>query len=140
MRKLLLVPALLCAVLFSGCSGNVSVRDAITAATATITNPVDTVEIYRVKNAYAAALTAADNYRTYCWSKPYSALMADPVAKPVCQSRRQVVRSMQDAQRKAAAAIAAAEKFMRDFPTLSAANAIGVASSAVAAFRSVSGA
>lgn len=135
MKRILLLPTLLLALAVSACGPGSKVGDLLTAATTTITNPVDAVDIYRVKNVYAASLDLMVKYREFCWSKPYAALMADPVAKPTCQSRRAAVRAMQSAQVNAHAAIAAAEDFVRNNPTLNAATAIAAAWSAVTTFQ-----
>lgn len=110
--------------------------DAVRVLTTTITNPVGDTDIYRVRNAYAATLELAVEYRRYCWSQPYAVLMADPVAKPVCERRRAVVRAFQRARGNASAALAAAEIFIMENPTLSAATAVSAAWKAVADFKS----
>lgn len=127
---------ILCAVALSlgGCAGT-KVGDLLQTVTTTITNPVGVTDIYRVKNAYAAALELVVEYRRYCWSKPYAALMADPVSKPVCERRRAVVRVAQSARRNARGAINAAEIFVANNPTLNAATAIDAAWKAVTDFQ-----
>lgn len=112
------------------------VSKATTALTTTITNPLGPVDVYRVKNAYAASLQLSADYRTYCWSKPYAAIVADPISKPVCENRRAVVRAMQAASLKASGAIRAAEKFIRDNPTGNAVSYVSAAWDAVQSFRS----
>lgn len=106
------------------------------AGCATIGNPIGPVDIWRVKNTYAAALELADEYRTYCWARPFTVLMADPIAGPLCRSRRAVVRKFQDAQFTASAAVITADRFVQDNPTISAASAIGAAWKAVSDFKS----
>lgn len=133
MKKLILVVALSLAL--AGCGAGTKVGQIIDAATTTVTNPVDAVQIYRVKNVYAVSLELMAKYREYCWSKPYAVLMADPVAKPTCQSRRPAVRAMQAAQINARKAIDAAEDFARNYPSLNAATVISVAWEAVTAFQ-----
>lgn len=113
------------------------VADFGSAITQTIVNPVKEVDIYRVKNLYAATLELFVQYRAYCWSRPYAVLMADPIAKPLCENRRAVVRSVQKERPKVSAAIRTAENFVRDNPTLSATNAIGAAWTAVNDFKSL---
>jgi hypothetical protein len=132
MKRILLLPLMLLALSVSACGtiGNIA-----NIATTTVTNPVDAVDIYRLKNTYAASLELMVKYREYCWSKPYAALMADPVAKPTCQSRRPAVRAMQSAQLNARKAVVAAEDFARNYPTLNAATAIAAAWSAVTTFQ-----
>lgn len=134
MKRILLLPVFLLSLALAGCAGT-NVGDFLTAATSTVTNPVSAVDIYRVKNVYAASLQIMVKYREFCWSKPYAALMADPVAKPTCQNRRAAVRVMQTAQIDAHNAISAAETFVRNNPTLNAATAISAAWTAVTAFQ-----
>ncbi len=119
----------------AGCTAPGSFRELVSTATQTITNPIDKVDLYRVKNTYAAALTLADDYRTYCYARPYITLMADPIAKPICASRRAVLREIQARQPQAKQAIVAAENFVRDNPTLNAATAVSAAWRAVQAFQ-----
>lgn len=109
--------------------------DVLKLATASIDNPITGVDIYRVKNTYAATLELAVEYRRYCWARPYRALLADPVGKPLCAKRRAVVRTFDVADDKAAAAIAAAESFVANNPTLSAAAIVNAAWDAVTAFK-----
>lgn len=103
--------------------------------TTTINNPVGEKNIYQVENAYAAALTLAVEYRNYCWSQPYKVLMADSVAKPICERRRAVVRAIQTARRNAGPALVAAQNFVRDHPTLNASQVVGAAWQAVTDFQ-----
>lgn len=136
MKRLLLLPLLLASLTFSGCAGT-KVGDLIAVATTTITNPVNSTNIYQVKNVYAASLALVAEYRRYCWARSYKSLMADPVAKPVCQQRRQLVLAAQRAELKADAAIQVAESFVRNHPTLNAAAAISSAWEAVTAFQNL---
>jgi hypothetical protein len=130
----LLVPLVL-ALSLAGCGPAAKLGDLVSAVTTPITNPVSTTDIYRVKNVYAATLELAVKYREYCWSKPYEALMADPVGSRLCQSRRQVVRSIQTAQVKAKVAINRADAFVRNNPTFTATTAISEAWTAVREFQ-----
>lgn len=135
MKRILLLPIVLLSLTLAGCGAGTNLGDILTAATSTVVNPVNTVEIYRAKNVYAASLQIMVKYREYCWSKPYAALMADAVAKPTCQNRRPAVRAMQAAQLNASKAIAAAEDFARNYPTLNAATAVSAMWTAVTAFQ-----
>lgn len=134
MRKLAIAGATALALTLAACGGKVG--EFISAVTTPIVNPVSSVDIYRVKNVYAATLSLAADYRDYCWGRSFRALMADPVAKPVCQRRRAVVRGIQSAAAKAKSAIASAEIFVRDNPTVNAASAITAAWTAVRSFQS----
>lgn len=135
MKRFLLLPTLLLALAVSACGTSGMVGDVLAIATSTVTNPVNAVEIYRVKNLYAASLELMAKYREYCWSKPYAQLMGDPVAKPTCAHRRAAVGVMQTAERDAHKAIAAAEDFARNYPTLNATTAISAAWTAVTKFK-----
>lgn len=132
MKRYLVILAV--ALSLGGCAGT-PVGDALRVVTQTITNPVGATDIYRVKNAYAAALSVVVSYREYCWARPYAVLMADPVSKPICEKRRQVVRVAQSARRKARGALTAAENFIANNPTLNAATAVQAAWTAVADFQ-----
>lgn len=133
MLRILMLPVMLLAL--AGCGPGSKVGDLLSAATSTIINPVDAVDIYRVKNVYAASLQGAVDWRSYCWSKPYAALMADPVANVVCKNRRSTVRAIQAAQLRAASAIDSAQTFVANNPTLNAASVISAAWSAVTSFQ-----
>lgn len=132
MKRILTAIAIVSAVTFGGCA---QVKEFVDATTTTITNPVSAVDIYRVKNVYAATLQAAVDWRTYCYSKSYKAILADPVMKPVCQNRRAVVLAVQSAQPKAASALKSAEDFVAQNPTINATAAISAAWAAVANFK-----
>lgn len=136
MKRLLMIPALLLALTVSACGPGTKVGDLISLATSTVTNPVTAVNVYQVKNGYAAALELAVAYRSYCWSKSYAAILKDPVMKPLCQSRRSAVRSIQKAQLQAHDAIDQAQEFVRLNPTLDASAVIALAVKAVGSFRS----
>lgn len=135
MRKIIIAVTL--ALSLAGCAGLPGpLGDAVRTLTTTINNPVRPVDIYRVKNTYAAALEVFVEYRRYCWSQPYAVLMVDPVARPLCERRRQIVRAGQKADEKAFFAISAAENFVTNNPTLNAASAISAAWQAVTDFQS----
>ena len=104
---------------------------------ATVTNPVTNLDIWRVKNTYAATLQLATSWRTFCYARPYATLMADPVAKPVCQNRRNTVRQIQKYQPLAGTAVRKADAFVSANPTVNAASLIGPAWDAVVAFQAV---
>lgn len=130
MKRLLAIPLL--ALLLAACQVTIP---GITSSP--IVNPITNVDIYRVKNTYAATLQLAKDWRTYCWSKSYAALLADPIAKPVCKDRRNVVRQIQKYQPIAGTAVRRADQFVRDNPTINAAGAIGLAWDAVTDFQRV---
>jgi hypothetical protein len=78
------------------------------AACANVPNPISGVTLYQVKNVYAIGLQLVVDYRNYCWARPYAVLMADSVAKPLCQNRRANVRAAQKAKGVAKQAVDAA--------------------------------
>lgn len=133
MKRILLIPFLLLAL--TACADTGKLGQLLTVTTTTITNPVSAIDIYRVKNAYAASLQLAVDYRKFCWSRPYVALLADPLSKPLCQSRRGAVRAIQLAQVKAHSALSDAEIFVLNNPTLNATNVISAAWTAVTNFQ-----
>lgn len=126
MKRILIVAL---ALSLAGCAGTV---DKINSVYTAVTSPTT---IYQVKNAYAAGDQLVIDYRKYCWSKPYAAIVTDPVAKPLCQNRRAIVRTAQSARAKASAAIKQAEAFIASNPTLNAGSVISAARSAVTAYR-----
>lgn len=133
MRKPFIVLALVLSL--AGCAQIQSAIELIPKATQTFTNPLGPVDIYRVKNVYAAGLELAVQYRSYCWARPYATLMADPIARPLCQDRRAVVRAVQSAKGKASSAIKAADSFIRNNPSGNAVTYIGAAWDAVNQFK-----
>ena len=136
MKRYLLIPLLAGALALSACSGTLQkAGQVVDAVTQTIVNPLGDVDIYRVKNVYAAGLQLEVDYRDYCWSKPYAALMADPIARPVCRNRRPNVRAIQAGARHASNAIRVAERFIRDNPSGNAVSYVSAAWTAVQDFR-----
>ncbi len=126
--------ALACALAVgvAGCGTLQNLSDKAAGVYTAVTSPRT---IYDVKNAYAAADTLVINYRKYCWSQSYAAILADPIAKSVCQNRHSVVRAAQAARRQASSAIAKAQTFIAQNPTLNASAVISAAWDAVAAFK-----
>jgi hypothetical protein len=135
MKRILLMPALLLALTAGGCATLERAGEIAAVITTNVANPVKETNIYQAKNVYAATLQLAVEYRNYCWSKPYADLMADPVAKPVCERRRAVVRKIQEVRPKVATAIRRAEVFVRDNPTLNAATVLGEVWAALNEFK-----
>lgn len=131
MRRLL--AATLLALLLAGCQ-----TAGIPGVTSPpLVNPITNLDIYRVKNTYAATLELAKQWRTYCWSKTYAQILADPIMKPVCKDRRNTVRQIQKYQPIAGTAVRRADEFVRNNPTISATGAIGLAWDAVTDFQRV---
>lgn len=136
MKKLAIAAALICAAFLANCAGmDKSVFEGGSSLTATVKNPVGPTEVYRAKNVYAAALQAFVDWRGYCYARPYAVLMADPVAAPVCQNRRAVVRVVQANRPKVRAAIDAADRFVTQNPTISAASVVATMWSEVNTFK-----
>jgi hypothetical protein len=131
MKKLLILPLLFALALPLGsCATN-----PITAG-GTIVNPITGVTIYQVKLVYATGLQLVVDYRKYCWARPYATLMADPVATPICQNRRAIVRKAQSAKAVASKAVRAADTFVKNNPTLNAGTLLSAAWDAVNVFQS----
>lgn len=132
MRKLLSgLAALALGVMIAGCS--ITARDVVSG----VPNPITNVDIWRVKNTYAATLQLAKDWRTYCWSKSYAQILADPIMKPVCRDRRNTVRQIQKYQPIAGTAVRRADEFVVANPTINAAGVIGLAWDAVTDFQRV---
>lgn len=129
--------ALVATLFLAGCGPAQKLADFGKVITQTIVNPAGPVDIYRIKNVYAATLQAFVDYRAYCWARPYRALIADPIAGPVCRNRRDVVRVVQEKRPQVRKAIDVADNFVRRNPTLSAATVLDEAWAAVNAFRSL---
>jgi hypothetical protein len=132
-RNILLVIPL--ALALAGCQ-TTDLTNLLPAVTAPIVNPITGVNIYQIKNVYAATLQLATDYRTYCYSKPYAAIMADPIAKPICQNRRAIIRNIQLAQAKASSAVKSADAFVQNNPTFTTSTALDAAWKAVTDFQS----
>jgi len=96
-------------------------------------NPISSVTLYQVKNVYAIGLQLVVDYRNYCWARPYAVLMADPVAKPLCQNRRANVRAAQSAKAVAKKAVNTAEAIGTSDVITVAWNAVNVFKNAVPA-------
>ena len=103
--------------------------------TGTLVNPISSANIYELKNVYAIAAQSAVSYRRYCYARPYAVLMADPIAKPLCANRRDVVRKIQQYKNTAFAAVVAAANFVKANPTLDASVLINTAWSSVTALQ-----
>jgi hypothetical protein len=125
--------ASLIAVSLAGCSTS-QVGDFIGGG---IVNPITNVDIYRVKNVYAATLELANRYRSYCYEVSYQQILADPIRRPVCKDRRAVIRQIQRYQPIAGEAVRKADAFVRSNPTVNASGVIGVAWDAVSQFQRV---
>jgi hypothetical protein len=143
MRRLLMIPAMLCALVLASCAGTdfskfgSNVGSLLTAATTTVVNPVSATNIYQVEQGHAATRELAVSWRRLCWSEPYAALMAKPATKFVCENRRTRLRAIEDADLKTESAIADAKNFVRDHPTLSATTVLSAAYSALKNFQKV---
>jgi hypothetical protein len=141
MKKYLLFPVVALIVLgLSGCGTNLGkfadgVGSAVKLATTSVANPVTTTNIYQVKVGYKAALGIVADYRRYCYARPYAALMADSISKPICENRRQYIRTAQAAKAKAKSAIAKADTFIKENPTLNASTVVTLAWDAVKDFQ-----
>lgn len=136
MRRLLLIPALFLSLAVAGCgTTGTNLSNLLSVVTTPVANPVTAVNLYQLKNGYAAALQLAADWRTYCYSKPYAQLLLDPVAKPICQNRRATVRTIQSVKATASAAVVDATNFVTANPTLDASTVINYAFKAITNFQ-----
>lgn len=102
-----------------------------------IQNPLTGNNAYQAHIAYTATLQLADDYRTYCYKKPYKQILLDPAMRLVCQNRRTVIRNIQKYQPPAGEAVAFAEDFVANNPTISPITAVSAAWKAVTQFQGV---
>ena len=49
-----------------------------------VPNPITNVDIYRVKNVYAATLELSVKWRAYCYEVSYAQILSERVRRPVC--------------------------------------------------------
>lgn len=134
MRRVFLVPFLLLAL--TGCAKEFDqLKQVVSIATTTIANPVDSRDIYRAKNVYAATLQFASDWREYCWSKPYAVLIASTTDRLICENRRSRLRTIQLSKAKAASALSDAQIFVLNHPTLDATSVVTAMWSAVTNFK-----
>ena len=138
MRRLFATLALVSTLALGGCAGT-PLGEALRVATTEYKNPLGPVAIYRAKLVFDATRELVVAYREYCWKQPYEDLMKDPIAGPVCKSRRPVVRSMQRADEKAELAIVTASNFVRQNPKVNATNLIAAAVAAANSFKDLAG-
>lgn len=137
MKRIRLAAALVASsILLGGCAGT-PLGDAISVANAQVANPISATNVYQVKTGYAATLEVAAGWRGYCFGMRYRAILADPIAKPLCSSRRAVQRKINTYGPMASRAISDAEIFVMQHPTLDASAVISVAMQAVAKFRAI---
>jgi hypothetical protein len=130
LSRLLIAPALLLALSAGGCFKTFDdLRGAVGIATTQVANPVDDTDLGKVEAGYEIGLAVVVSYRRYCYSKPLAQL-----PKSVCGNRRAVVTKMQNADKKAYAAIEAARNFVKNNPTISPVSAIRAARDAVNEF------
>lgn len=97
--------------------------------TASIQNPVGLNELAAVEAAYQAALVAAVNYRRFCYSDKIENLPS------VCAKRREMVLTMQAAQKRVKPALVALRYFVRNNDTVNAISALNYARQAVMDFQ-----
>ncbi len=139
-RKIMLAAAVASAFALTGCitvdPNEKSVLQGGTSITATIDNPVTSQNPYQARLTLNLAVTAANRWSAYCWRRPYEQIMADPIAKPICQNRRSVRTALLAAGEKADRLIKRASDFVRANPKVSAVGLVDDAWAAVNEFRS----
>ncbi len=125
------------ALALAGCGPGSKLGGFVDAVTTPITNPVQPVNIYQTNLVYKATLKVANEWRDYCWARPYEVLMEDFIAQPVCQARRRTLRALKVADIEAFAAIQKATKFINENPTLDARTVLTAAWDAVNHYKTV---
>lgn len=139
-RKIMLAAAVASAFALSGCitadPNQKSVLQGGTSITAKIANPVTSQNPYQARLSLNLGLKAANRWASYCWRRPYEQIMADPIAKPICQNRGTVRASLFAAGEKADRLIKKATDFVRANPQVSAVGLVDDAWAAVNGFRS----
>jgi hypothetical protein len=116
----------------AGCASTGGIEGLTRLATTGIANPVTPAALSDVKNAYGIALAAAVAYR----ERPRCTKTHLESVTNLC-ARRSIVVKLQQADLKAQAALANADMFVADNPTLNAGSVIQAASLAVSAFQGV---
>jgi hypothetical protein len=101
-------------------------------ACASIQNPVSRNQLYGIEASYGLALSGAVAYR----SLPLCQRDQSSTIYNVC-AQRSVILQLQAADRKAQIAIDQANDFVKEYPTLNAAEAIQIAAKAVTAFSQI---
>jgi hypothetical protein len=129
--RLVVLPMMLAASIALGGCVTDSVLVGGTSLTATVANPVGRKEMAAVESGYRVAVVAAVNYRRYCY--PNNVAVQPPPAG--CSNRRAVVLALQDADRKARAAIVPLREFQRDNESVSAVSALLAARRALGEFQ-----
>lgn len=137
LRNLLLVPVLAVALALPGCT---AFKNFANLATTTITNPVRTVDIYRVNNVYAGAQALVLEYQERCFQKQgvkvtLAQIKSDSVLKDICRRRVSRYQAMKAMDNKAYVAIRTAENFIANNPSGNAASYIAAAWAAVNEFQ-----
>jgi hypothetical protein len=116
----------------AGCASTGGIEGFTRLITTGIANPVTPAALSDVKNAYGIALAAAVAYR----ERPRCTKTHLESVTNLC-ARRSIVVKLQQADLKAQAALAKADMFVADNPTLNAGSVIQAASLAVSAFQGV---
>jgi hypothetical protein len=138
-RKIMLAAALASSFVLSGCittdPNAKSILQGGPSITAKIDNPITSQNPYQARLSLNLAVKAANRWASYCWRRPYTQIMADPIASPICQNRRSVRTSLLATGEKADRLIKRASDFVRDNPKVSAVSLIDDAWAAVNEFR-----
>jgi hypothetical protein len=103
-------------------------------------NPVRNVDMFRVKATYGAAVELSVKWREACFGTEaapltYVTVTTNPLTKPICTNRRTTLRAIMNGDDKAYDAIAYAENFVKNNPTIDVTSVIGPAWDAVVKFQ-----
>ena len=115
--------ALIAALALAGCSDSRSIFAGGSSLIATVQNPVGPQQLVAVESAVGAAAGTFNGYRSLC---------ADRVLPPSC---RTAVQAVQGHIPKVRAALNSARNFVKNYPTVSAATAIGAVHAALGDFN-----
>jgi len=119
MRRI--IPIVLTALLLAACGTVQNVGNLLSS-------PATSVALYDAELGYASTQKLALRYYAYCFTNhTYAQILADPVAKPICQTRRTVWRKVQKADRYALQTITTANSVLTS-------SAVDAAVAAVKAF------
>lgn len=133
MKKLLVLPLLLSlALALPGCA-------VVEKATQTFTNPVGPVQMYQVKNVYAAGEELALEYKSKCFGadgkKTVAEIRSDAALVVICNHRVSRWNAIRAAENKAYVAVKVADKYIADNPSGNAVTYITAAWKAVNDFK-----
>lgn len=140
MRRIILASALIAlALTLGGCGAAQKLGQVVSGATTQIVNPVTPVNMYQVKNVYAAGQTLVLEYKNKCFGedglKTFAQIQSDAALRTLCAHRVSRWRAMKKADDKAHRAIDAANTFIANNPSGNAISYVQAAWKAVNDFK-----